>query len=317
MGQILGVVLPVFGLIGVGAAVAWAKLLGPKTGDALSEFVFAVAIPLLVLRIMATADLGSVSAWRLWVAFFSAFVISWIAGTVLTRWLFGRDARGGLVAGLAAGYGNTTLIGLPLALAAFGAEGAVPIALIIAAQLPAMMTAIAFLMPWAERKDGAARDRSGPGSVLRSLIENLAGNPIVIGLAAGLAWRLSGIPFAGLPADIVDRLSNTAGALALFAMGMSLRHYGISGNVAAGLVLTFVKLIVMPGLALVTASLIGLPPIATKVVIITAACPTGVTAFLVAGRFRTGQGLASTTITLSTGLGVLSVAFWVALADWI
>ena len=59
-----------------------------------------------------------------------------------------------LVAGLAAGYGNTTLIGIPLALAAFGAEGSVPLALIIAVQLPIMMAAIAFLMVRAERQDG-------------------------------------------------------------------------------------------------------------------------------------------------------------------
>lgn len=64
MGQVLSVVLPVFGLIGIGAAVAWTKLLGRTTGDALSEFVFAVAIPLLIFRIMATADLGKLADLR-------------------------------------------------------------------------------------------------------------------------------------------------------------------------------------------------------------------------------------------------------------
>ena len=316
MGQILSIVLPVFGLIGIGAAVAWTKLLGRTTGDALSEFVFAVAIPVLLFRIMATADLGSTSAWRLWLAFFAAFAVSWLAGTVLTRRLFGRDARAGLVAGLAAGYGNTTLIGIPLALAAFGADGSVPMALIIAVQLPMMMTAVALLMVRAERQDGVGSGRSKPGTVLRSLAENLVGNPIIVGIAAGLAWRIAGVPLSGLPADLVNRLADVAGTLALFAMGMSLKHYGIRGNVAAGLVLTFLKLIAMPALALLLARLIGLPPIATQVVVIAASCPTGVTPFLVAGRFRTGEGLASTTITMSTGLAVLSVALWLKVLEW-
>jgi len=35
MGEILGIVLPVFSLIGIGAAAAWTKLLGKATGDAL------------------------------------------------------------------------------------------------------------------------------------------------------------------------------------------------------------------------------------------------------------------------------------------
>ena len=38
--------------------------------------------------------------------------------------------------------------------------------------------------------------------------------------------------------------------------------------------------------------------------------------FLVAGRFKTGEGLASTTITLSTVLAVASVAFWLNVVDW-
>ncbi len=316
MVEILAIVLPVFGLIGIGAAIAWSKLLSHASGDALSEFVFVVAIPLLIFRIVATADLSGISAWRLWLAFFAAFAVSWAAGTILIRRLFDRDARAGLVAGLAAGYGNTTLIGLPLALAAFGADGSVPMALIIAVQLPIMMAAVALLMVRAERQDGVGGD-ARPGSVARSIAENLIGNPIIIGLAAGLVWRLSGVPFAGLPADIVNRLADVASTLALFAMGMSLKKYGIRGHIVPGLVLTFLKLIVMPAVVLGLGLLVGLPIFPIKVVVIAAACPTGVTPFLVAGRFRTGEGLASTTITISTVLAVVSVAFWLNVVAWL
>jgi predicted permease len=93
-------------------------------------------------------------------------------------------------------------------------------------------------------------------------------------------------------------------------MGMSLRKYGVRGHTTPALVLTFLKLLLMPALVWLFAGLIGLPPGPTKVAVIAAACPTGVTPFLVAGRFRTGEGLASTTITLSTVLAVASVAFW-------
>ena len=317
MTDILAIVLPVFGLIGIGAAIAWTKVLGHSAGEALSEFVFVVAIPLLIFRIVATADFSGISAWRLWLAFFAAFAVSWAAGTLLTRRLFGRDARAGLVAGLAAGYGNTTLIGLPLALAAFGAEGSVPMALIIAVQLPIMMAAVALLMVRAEQQDGVGSGPADPATVARSIAENLIANPIVIGLAAGIAWRVSGVPLTGLVADLVDRLADVASTLALFAMGMSLKKYGVRGRLVAGLVLTFLKLIAMPALVLVLALLVGLPPNATKVVVIAAACPTGVTPFLVAGRFRTGEGLASTTITISTVLAVVSVAFWLHVVEWL
>jgi predicted permease len=317
MDQIVATVLPVFGLIGIGYAIAWTKLLGHSSGDALSEFVFVVAIPLLIFRIVATADLAGISAWRLWLAFFASFALSWAAGTILTRRLFGRDARAGLVAGLAAGYGNTTLIGLPLALAAFGHDGSVPMALIIAVQLPIMMTAVALLMVRAERQDGIGGGHAGAMAVAGSIAKNLIANPIVIGLAGGAIWRLSGLALSGLPGELVDRLAGVATTLALLAMGMSLRRYGIRGNIGPGLVLTFLKLIAMPALVLLLAQFVGLPSIPTKVAVIAAACPTGVTPFLVAGRFRTGEGLASNAITISTVLAVASVAFWLNVVAWL
>ena len=238
-------------------------------------------------------------------------------GTILTRRLFGRDARAGLVAGLAAGYGNTTLIGIPLALAAFGHDGSVPMALIIAVQLPIMMTAVALFMVHAERQDGVGRGRANAAAIAGSISRNLIANPIIVGLAAGTIWRVSGIPFSGLPSELVNRLADVASTLALFAMGMSLRKYGIRGNIGPGLVLTFLKLIAMPALVLLLARLVGLPAIPTKVAVIAAACPAGVTPFIVAGQFRTGEGLASNTITISTVLAVASVAFWLNVIEWL
>lgn len=312
MAEILTIVLPVFGLIGIGSLLAWTRLLSHASGDALSDFVFVVAIPLLIFRIVATADFSGLSAWRLWLAFFAAFAVSWTAGTMLVRKLFGRDARAGLVAGLAAGYGNTTLIGIPLALAAFGADGSVPMALIIAVQLPLMMVAVALLMVRAERQDGVGAGARA-STLVRSIGENVLANPIIVGMAAGVLWRLAGIPLGGLVADLVNRLADVASTLALFAMGMSLRKYGVRGHTIPALVLTSLKLILMPAIVLLLARLVGLPLIPTKVVVIAAACPTGVTPFLVAGRFRTGEGLASTTITISTVFAVVSVTLWLSL----
>ncbi|MGO8834567.1 MAG: AEC family transporter [Roseiarcus sp.] len=316
MDPIVTIILPVFALIGVGYAVTWSGLLDHTRGEALSDFVFVIAIPLLMVRVLATADFSGMSAWRLWFPFFAAFVLSWAAGALVIRRLFGRGARAGLVAGLAAGYGNTTLVGIPLALAAYGAAGSLPMALIIAVQMPVMMTAIAVLMERAERQDGVAHGEPGVAALARSVGRSLASNPIIIGLAAGALWRFSGLPFGGLPGDIVGRLADVASPLALFVLGMTLRRYGVRGHIAAGLTLTALKLVVMPALVLILARAVSLSPTAAKVAVLAAACPTGVTPFLVAARFRTGEGLASNVISLSTIFAIASVAFWLRAVEW-
>lgn len=316
MQNVISIVAPVFGLVGAGYAVARFRFLSSADGEALGDFTYKVAIPLLMLRIIATADFAGLSVWRLWIPFFGAFAASWIAGTVVMRRWFRRNAREGLVAGLAAGYGNTTMVGLPVALSAFGAAGGAPMALIVGVQMPIMMVALAFLMEWAEREDGGdveavKRERK----VVRMLLSSLLGNPIILGMAAGGVWRLSGLGFDGLPATLVSRLAETASPLALFTLGMSLHRYGVHGDRTESLVLTAMKLLLMPLLVLALAWLLQPPALATRVAIVAAACPTGVTPFIVANRFRMGQALAASATSLSTALSPVGFVLWLALAD--
>ena len=74
----------------------------------------------------------------------------------------------------------------------------------------------------------------------------------------------------------------------------------------------------MPGLVLLLAwYVIPMPPIWAKIAVLASACPTGVNAYLVAARFRTGEALASNAITLSTGLAVISVSLWLHVMEWL
>lgn len=316
MDQIVEIVLPVFGLIALGYAIAALGVLGRETGEALSDFVFVVAIPVLVFRTLATAVFGGESPWGLWIGYFAMFAVMWVLGTLVIRRVFGRDARSGVVAGISTAYGNTVLVGIPLAIAAYGNDGAVVMALIIALHLPVMMSTSAILIIRAERLDGTAHAEPGTRAIVRGLALNLVRNPLVIALVLGVLWHVTGAPLAGLPRIMVDRVADVASTLALFAMGMSLRNYGIRGNVRAGLVLAALKLLLMPALVLVTARyLIPLPPVWAKVAVIAAACPTGVNAYVVAGRFRTGEALASNAITISTAGAVLSMMLWLTVLE--
>jgi predicted permease len=118
--------------------------------------------------------------------------------------------------------------------------------------------------------------------------------------------------------SIVDKLADIASTLALLALGLGLRKYGVSGNASPAIVLTVLKLVVMPAIALfVLMVLVPLPPIWAKVAVIVAACPSGSNVYVVASRFRTGEALASNTIVLTTALSVLSMTFWLSIVELI
>ena len=316
--QIVNIVLPVFGLIAIGYGVAWLRLLDRAAGESLADFVFVIAIPMLIFRTIATSDFSGAEPWRIWLPYFAVLGVMWVIGDLLIRRLFGRDARAGLVAGVSASYSNTVLVGIPLVIAAYGNEGAVAIALIVAIHMPVMMTASAILIGRAERRDGVADTEGGAATIARNVFVNLMTNPIIIGLLLGVVWRLLDLPYAGLPATLINRLADVAATLALFAMGMSLRKYGIRRNIPAGIALSVVKLVLMPGVMLVfTRYVVPMPPVWTKVAVIAAACPTGVNAYLLAARFRTGEALASNTISISTGFAVATVTLWMSVLEWV
>ena len=314
----VAVVLPVFGLIAIGYAVAGLRLLRQESGEALADFVFAVAIPLLIFRTLALADFSGASPWLMWIPFFAVFAMNWVLGDVLIRRLFRRDARAGLVGGISSAYGNTVLLGIPLTLAAYGGDGAVPMALIVAVHLPVMMVVSSVLIERALRRDGVSEGHLDAKTRARNVLVTLVRSPIIIGMLAGAAWRAFGLPFTGLPAVLAGRLADIASTLALFAMGMGLWRYGVRGNIRAGLLLSALKLLVQPALVLLLVRTIApMPASWARVAVLAAACPTGVNAYLVAARFKTGEALASNAISLSTALAVLTISFWIQMVGWL
>ncbi|RUX19728.1 AEC family transporter, partial [Mesorhizobium sp. M2A.F.Ca.ET.037.01.1.1] len=149
-----------------------------------------------------------------------------------------------------------------------------------------------------------------PLRVVKSFLRRLFINPLIIGILAGLAWRLTGAPLPDLVERLVDTLADTAGPVALFAMGLSLRRFGISGNIRPALALSVLKLFLMPALVLAFVWLLGLPPLTSKVAVVVAALPSGINSYLIAVQFNTGQALASNQMTLATASAVLTTSFW-------
>lgn len=302
----------VFGLVGLGYAAGWARLLRPQVGEALTEFAATIAVPTLIFRTMAGLDFHGAAPWALWSTYFLAIPPVWIAAHLVITRGFGREMEAGVVGGVAACFSNMLLIGIPLMVGAYGQPGLEVVALLLSVHLPVMMAASIILFEWARRDKERSLD---PLRMLRDFVRNLLSNAIIIGIIAGLLWQVSGLPMPGLMVRFVDAFAGLAVTVALFSMGLSLRRFGISGNVRPAFVLAGLKLIMLPAVALGFALLAPLPPLTAKALVVVAALPTGINPYLIASRFGTGQVLASNTLTISTGLAVLTTAFWLAVVQ--
>lgn len=308
-------ILVVFALIAIGYGASALRLIKPATGDGLSDFVFTVAVPLLLFRTIATAGFDDGAPWALWITYFSTILITWTVAHGTIRAGFGRDTRSGVVAGVTAGFSNLVLLGIPFVTALYGEAGLAALTQIVSVHLPVMMAASIILYEWALRRDGAVTRAPGVTSLVTGFLRQLFSNPLIIGILAGLLARVSNVPIPDVIDRVIASLAGVAGPTALFAMGVSLRGYGVRGQVKQALSLVTLKLALMPAVALGVALLLGLPEFQAKIAVAAASLPSGVNSWLIANRLGTGQRLASTSMTIGTALAAMTTGIWLIIVD--
>lgn len=300
---VAAIVLPVFALIVLGFAAARLGYLSEAAGKAISEFTFKLAMPALMFRTMATAEVPAVSAVGLWVSFFGAIAIVWVIAAVLSALVLRRPADDGAAIAFSASYGNIVMLGIPLGLSAFGAEAMGPMAMIISVNSPVMWLAATLHMGLAQAglvAEGATRDVR---SFCLSLVRELATNPIIVAIVLGSLWRLTGVGLAA-PIDRSFALLGQAGVpAALVALGLSLAAFSIAGQGA-----TLATIVVLKGLAMplvawwLATAVFALPRMAAGIVVLFAAMPTGANAFLFASRYNRAVNSTSGAIAIGTML---------------
>jgi malonate transporter and related proteins len=300
----LSIVAPVFALVALGFTVARARLVSAEAGNALSEFVFVLAIPALLFRTVSGATLPDSVPFPLWITYFAALAVCWaIAHRVALR--MGRDARESAIIGFSAGQANTVLVGIPMILGTLGERGTLPAVLIIAVHLPITMSVVTLLI---------ARGESGKGSGLK-LLRSLVSHPILIAIAAGILWKTAHVPTPDLLTKLLKYLGDAAAPCALVAMGMSMTRVSFAGHRRLILLVSVLKLVLHPLLVyLLGVHVFHLPPNYSAAAIIFAACPTGINAFLVAERYRAGAAIASGAIAFSTIVAVITMTIAVSIA---
>lgn len=301
--DLVSLVAPVFGLVALGYLAALTGLLGERVNEGITAYLFAVGAPALLFKLITAAVFPGAFPWGFWIAYYAGMGVVWIASTVLAAKLFRTSHGDAVIAGLAAGQANTVLIGIPIILKAYGEAAGFPIAMLLSVNLPITMTVATLMLEGTRSANGAG--------VAGKLVRGLATHPLLIAMAAGILCQFIGFRPSGPFGTTLNMLADTTVPLSLFALGLSLKAYGVRADLPVALMISLLKLIVHPAIAYVVATRIfALPPVWTGTVVLFAAMPAGINAYLFAARYGQGVGIASTAVALSTILSVASSILW-------
>lgn len=302
MSNVLAVVVPVFILIALGFAAGRQGLFSDEAIKALGLYTFSLAVPAMLFRTMATTTLPEASFSSLWAAFFGAVVLNWAVATVATARLLQRSSADGPSIAMSASFGNVVMLGIPLSLGAFGDAAAAPMAVIISLHTP-LLFGIATLHQLATGEPRGATNIE----LVKEFAVELGRNPIILAIAAGTLWRLTGFGLHPVVDRVLVILAQSSVATSLVGLGLSLVGFQIKGQVPTLVMILALKLILMPFVAwLLAVQVLALPPVAAGVVVLFAAMPTGANAYIFANRNGKAINSASGAVALGTVLALFT-----------
>jgi predicted permease len=233
MSDILNLAMPFFGLIllGVFAARRWH---GGEQGLAwLNIFLVYFALPALIFLVVSQAPFEELVNWPFVTATTSVTLAAFLTVMVLSRLLFGTEFRTAVLQGTSGSYGNVGYMGLPLAVAFFGPQAAVPAALVFCFDCALQFVLTAFLVTLANEREEEAHW----GAVAWRIAKQVGTHPFIIATVLGIIGSAIHFKAPGALGTILEMLMKSAGPTALFALGVTvgMRRFAGVGPAGAGL----------------------------------------------------------------------------------
>lgn len=302
----LAIIAPIFGIILIGWGAALAGLISEKVGEGLSEYVFAVAVPALIIATLTRPGMSGEVAWSYWVSYFGGAGISWLVGSLIAKRRAGIGRRGAILHGFAASQSNTVFVGVPMILQAYGEDGAFPLFMLLAVHLPLMMGSATFLIESDSDRPVLAR--------LQGLALVLIRNPIFVALLIGMAMKALDLAPTGTLKSLIDAFAGTASTCALVALGAGLKRYRVLFDLKGALVIAALKNLLHPLAVWILAfHVFSMPTAYAGVATLFAAMPVGINAYLLAARYRTETGMVAASVLVSTLFAPLTTLAWLSL----
>jgi predicted permease len=288
----LNAVLPVFAVVAVGYAFGRGGLFDFSAALTLNRFVFYIALPVLLFRLIATAPFERFE-WFLVLAYGFAEFVLYGAGYLIARFGFGRSRSESLLLGMSAAFANQVFFVLPIARQLYGDSGALPVVAISTLDVVVLFVGtIVILDVTSEKAKGL--------SVFR-LLSQFSRNPLIITVTVGVVANLIDLPVVG-GFDLFTRfVGETAAPCSLFALGLILMAQKDGAGLRLPMAMTGLKLAAMPLVTWVLVFVVfDISPEWSNPAMLVAAGPTGAMPFVLALQYQVPVAAIARTILIST-----------------
>ena len=204
MDALINVVCPVFGIVAAGYLTGRFDVLGQDSAAALNRFVYFVAMPPLLFMFTARAPIEKIFNWPCIGALVGGGILTLLIALVLGRIWLRHDPATLSLYGFTAVFSNSGYMGIPLMIAAFGPDGA----------LPAILASVIYIKLCVGGVVGSLETvrAVGPSTlrVISQVFGTLVRNPLLLAPLLGIVLSELALPIPKPIAHFFDLLSAAA-----------------------------------------------------------------------------------------------------------
>ena len=297
----LNATIPIFFLMVLGACFRKAGIMEGDFVDRVNQFVFKVALPVLLFEDLSNSDFLKVWDTRFVLFCFVSTLGGILLAVLLSMGLKDRRLRGEFIQ--ASYRSSAALLGIAFIKNIYGDAGMAPLMIIGSVPLYNVMAVVilAFTSP-----GGAVLDRRMLGKTAAGILKN----PIILGILTGMAWSLLGLKQPQIMEKTVSSLAGVATPLGLMAMGASFDFRQASQRVGAAAGASAIKLVLLCAVFLPAAVYLGFREQQLVAILVMLGSAATVSCFVMARNMGHEGVLSSSVVAITTCGSAFTLTLW-------
>lgn len=340
----LNATLPIFLIMVLGWFLMRIGLFTKEFNKVADKYVFKVALPVLLFKDIATADIRS--------DFNLTFVLFCMITTTIMflaiwglSYIFIKDKTQVGAFAQASARGSAAVLGIAFINNIYGNSGMAPLMIVSAVPLYNILSVIILTFSadmgknrntdmlqkdvienHAEIKNTFGRTdvkkteivetkeiemRKGRSSNIKKACINVLKNPIIIGIFLGLPFSIFGISIPVIPLKAVTSIAQTATPIALLVVGAGFEGAKAIKKIKLTAVATFIKLVLLPLIFFPFAIAFGFRGSELVAILIMLGSPTTVTCYIMAKNMGNDEVLSSSIVVIATLLSSVTLTGWI------
>ena len=295
---------PIFLVMVIGYILKQIGMLNDNFVTVANRFNFKVTLPFMLFRDISGVDIRAVFDIRY--VLFCALVSTacfWIIWGGVKLFLKDQSMRGAFVQ--ASFRSSAAVMGLAFIQNMYGSSAMGPLMIVSAVPLYNIFSVIVLTF------EGARSGEVDPKQKIKAACINIAKNPIILGILAGLIVGLLGIDFPVIVDKTVNSVAQMATPLALITIGAGFEGRKALAKILPTIAASMIKLVIQPLIFLPVAAWMGFRGEQMIAILIMLASPTTPSCYIMAKNMDNDGVLTASVIVMTTLLAAFTLTGWI------